>query len=94
MLQEQVTFLGHIVSKEGISHDPQNVVKIVGWPVLTNVKEVRQFLGMASYYRRFVRTFAKIARPLTDLTRKSNEFFWNENCQKSFEKLQKMLTGP
>ena len=94
MLQQQVTFLGHIVSKDGVSPDPQNVMKMVEWPVPTNVKEVRQFLGMASYYRRFVKIFAKIARPLTDLTRKSKEFSWDKNCQDAFEKLKKTLTGP
>ena len=67
--QLKVLFLGHILSKEGISHDPDKIQKVKDWPVPTNAKEVHSFLGLASYYHRFVPQFAKWANPLHDLIR-------------------------
>jgi hypothetical protein len=67
---EKVHFLGHVITKEGISVDPAKIAAVVDWPRPTNVTEVRSFLGMAGYYRRFVKDFSKIASPLTQLLRK------------------------
>ena len=94
LLEEQVLFLGHIVSGKGISPSPSNVNKILEWKVSACAKEVRQFLGMATYYRRFIKFFAKIAKPLSTLTSKCATFSWNEKCQESFETLKNALTGP
>ena len=69
MLQTEVVFLGHVVSKEGVHPDPTNIAKIIQWPVPQNAKQVKQFVATGSYYRRFVKGFATIARPLTDLTK-------------------------
>ena len=66
IFQTKVLFLGHILSKEGISPNPDKVQKVKDWPVPTNAKEVHLFLGLASYYRRFVPQFAKWANPLHD----------------------------
>ena len=81
---EKVHFLGHVITKEGIFVDPAKVAVGVDWPRPTNVTEVRSFLGMAGYYRRFVKDFAKIASPLTQLLRKDRQFDWSPNCEASF----------
>ena len=67
---EEVAFLGHVVTKEGIKVDPQKVKASTEWPRPTNVMEIRRFLGLAGYYRRFVTDFSKIASPLTNLLKK------------------------
>ena len=71
---DRVAFLGHVVSAEGISVDPPKIEAIVDWKPPTNVTEVRSFLGLAGYYRKFVEGFSKIAAPLTKLTRKEEKF--------------------
>ena len=65
--QEKVKYIGHIVSKDGIEHDPTKIEKVTNWPHPTTPEEVRQFLGFIGYYRKFVKDFSKITRPLTDL---------------------------
>ena len=79
-----VSFLGHIVSKDGVSVDSTKVTAIVDWPRPTSVTEVRSFLGLARYYKRFVKGFSRIALPLTNLTRKGVKFEWNDDCEHSF----------
>ena len=74
MLQTNVVFLGHVVSSDGVKPDPNNIVKIAQWPTPKNAKQVKQFVATGSYYRRFVKDFAKIAKPLHDLTKKEAEF--------------------
>jgi len=81
---EKVHFLGHVVTKEGISVDPAKIAAVVDWPRSTNVTEVGSFLVMAGYYRRFVKDFAKIASPLTQLLRKDRQFDWSPSCETSF----------
>ena len=83
-----------MVSKQGIKPNPINVAKIVQWPVPTNVKEVRQFVAMGSYYLRFVKDFAKLVRPMVELTKKDVTFKWHDDCQRSFEDLKKILMSP
>ena len=91
-LLDQVAFLGHVVSVEGISVDPKKIEANVDWKPPTNVTEVRSFLGLAGYYRKFVEGFSKIATPLTKLTRKEEKFIWSEACQNSFDELKQRLT--
>src|SRR6516165_5176268 len=92
---ESVAFLGHIISKEGVSVDPKKIEAIVDWPRPTNVTEVRSFLGLAGYYRRFVENFSTIAVPLTRLTQKRVKFEWNEDCERSFQELkQRLVSAP
>ena len=74
-LLDSVAFLGHIVSTEGVSVDPKKVEAILNWKPPTSVTEIRRFLGLAGYYRKFVEGFSKIAAPLTRLTRKEESFF-------------------
>ena len=71
---EKVYFLGHIISREGISVDPAKVATVVDWPRPTNITKVWSFLRMIGYYYRFVRNFSKIALPLTQLLRKDRKF--------------------
>jgi len=72
--QRSVQFLGHVISHEGIGTDPEKIRAVMEWPTPTSVTETRSFLGLASYYRRFVQDFAKIAEPLHTLTRKTSDF--------------------
>ena len=91
--QSEVPFLGHIVNREGISTDPAKTEAIKTWPEPKNVKEVRSFLGLCSYYRRFVKGFADIAKPLHQLTEKDRIFKWDMDCQKAFDSLKGKLTS-
>ena len=90
---EKVAFLGHVVSKDGICVDPAKVEAILNWEQPKTVTEVRSFLGLAGYYRRFVEGFSRIATPLTQLTRKNTKFEWNEQCEKSFQEFKKRLVS-
>lgn len=91
LFQESVTFLGHRISREGVSCDPEKLEVIKKWPECRNVREVRSFLGISSYYRRFIKGFADIAAPLVNLTRKAVKFAWNEHCADSFNHLKSEL---
>ena len=88
----EVGFLGHIVSVDGIRVDPSKVSAVINWKTPKNVMEVRSFLGLAGYYRRFVKDFSLIASPITKLLQKNVEFVWSDECQQSFDQLKKMLT--
>ena len=88
---KEVSFLGHIVSAEGIRVDPVKIEAIVNWKPPRNVTEVRSFLGLAGYYRRFVQGFSVIASSLTRLLRKGVKFEWDDKCQSSFERLKEIL---
>ena len=92
LFQEKVLYLGHVVTKEGISTDPTKVDRVKDWPIPHSVKETRSFLGLCGYYRRFVKDFSKIASPLHRLTQKDSKFFWNSDCQTGFERLKNLLT--
>ncbi|KAL4018090.1 hypothetical protein IC575_021680 [Cucumis melo] len=92
---KQVSFLGHVVSKAGVSVDPAKIEAVTSWPRPSTVSEVLSFLGLAGYYRRFVENFSRIATPLTQLTRKGAPFVWSKTCEDSFQNLkQKLVTAP
>ena len=88
---KEVSFLGHIVSAKGIRVDPVKIKAVVNWKLPRSVTEVRSFLGLIGYYRRFVKGFSVIASPLTKLLRKGIKFEWSDKCQKSFEQLKEIL---
>ncbi|KAL5546822.1 hypothetical protein UlMin_006509 [Ulmus minor] len=91
----QVAFLGHVISKDGVAVDPSKVEAVENWKPPSNASEVRSFLGLAGYYRRFVEGFSRIAMPLTNLTRKNVKFEWNDACNDSFLELKKrLITAP
>jgi hypothetical protein len=91
----KVSFLGHVISKDGITVDPSKVEAVVNWERPTNVHEIRSFLGLAGYYRRFIEGFSNLSGPLTALTKKNVHFQWNDKCEASFQELKKRLvTAP
>ena len=90
---DRVAFLGHVISVEGVSVDPKKIEAVVNWKPPKNVSEVKSFLGLAGYYRKFVEGFSKIAAPLTKLTRKDVKYDWVDACQLSFEELKGRLTS-
>ena len=89
--QQQIQYLGHIISEEGIAVDPSKIEAIQEWPTPRNVTEVRSFMGLAGYYRRFIEGFSKIAHPITSLQRKGVKFEWNPRCEESFQRLKQLL---
>ena len=89
---EKGIVLGHVISKKDIEVDKVKIKLIVNLPPPTNVKEVRQFLGHAGFYRRFIKDFSKLARPMCALLDKDAKFKWDENCQHCFEELKILLT--
>jgi hypothetical protein len=91
----EVAFLGHVINQDRITVDPKNVASAVKWQRPTTVTEVRSFLGLAGYYRRFVQNFSSIAKPMTKLTMKGVPFVWTEDCEVSFHTLNaRLLSAP
>ena len=91
--KSEIHYLGHLISPEGISPLPNKLDSIRHMPVPNSAKEIKQFLGLTGYYRKFVPRFADISRPLTTLTKKDAKFEWTSACQKSFELLKEALCG-
>nr|GEW89709.1 putative reverse transcriptase domain-containing protein [Tanacetum cinerariifolium] len=87
----KVKFLGHVIDSEGIHVDPAKIKAIKDWESPKTSTEIRQFLGLAGYYRRFIEGFSKIARPMTKLTQKSVKFVWGEKAEAAFQLLKKKL---
>jgi hypothetical protein len=87
----QVQFLGHVVNEEGINVDPAKIEAVKRWEAPKTPTEVRSFLGLAGYYRRFIENFSKIALPLTQLTQKTREFVWGEPQEQAFQLLKEKL---
>ena len=92
--RKEVTYLGHVISPRGVLPNPANTMKVSSWPRPTNPTEVRSFLGLASFYRRFILDFAQISSPLTDLTHKGRQFVWTDDCEEAFNSLKQALTSP
>ena len=89
---DKVNFLGHVISAEGIAVDPDKVRAIQEWNPPKNVKKLRSFLGLASYCRKFVENFSKIAKPMTELFCKGKRYIWSQACQAAFDELKHRLT--
>ena len=94
LFKTHVNFLGHIISAEGIQTDPEKCAKVKDWPVPTGVGHVRSFLGLASYYRRFIKDFANVASPMLALLKKQCKFEWTDAHDKSFQTLKDSLCSP
>ena len=93
LFQHKVTYLGHMVSENGVETDPAKIEKVKKWPIPKNITEVKGFLGICSYYRRFVKNFSILARPLVKLTEKDTPFLWKEEQQGAFDLLKEKLTS-
>lgn len=93
LFKEKVTFLGFDVDGEGIHTEEAKIKTIKDWPIPNNKQQVRSFLGLTNYYRRFVRNYATIAKPLTDIQGENKTFEWNQEQQQSFQDLKKALTS-
>ena len=85
-------FLGHTISSEGISVDPAKVQEVMDWEPPTSVHQIRSFLGLAGYYRRFIPDFSRIAKPMTELLKKGVKFVWDDKCEEAFQTLKARLT--
>uniref|UniRef100_A0A1B0GHP0 RNA-directed DNA polymerase n=2 Tax=Lutzomyia longipalpis TaxID=7200 RepID=A0A1B0GHP0_LUTLO len=91
LFQRKAHFLGHIVSAEGVSTDPDKIRAVAEWPIPRNKKEVQSFLGICAYYRSYIQGHSHIAKPLNSLTEKATQFHWTEECQRAFERLKECL---
>jgi len=92
LFQERIHFLGRVITREGLQCDPEKVRAVTEWEEPKNLRDLRAFVGLASYYRSFIRGFAELARPLTELTRKGAPFVWTERQQRAFDALKHSLT--
>jgi hypothetical protein len=93
-LQKEVRYLGHVVSTEGISTDPEKLKAVREWPTPKNKHDI-SFLGLCTYYRRFIPGFANIAKPLTKLTEQNQSFHWTAEVKNAFQTLKEALcTAP
>ncbi|MEW8191404.1 MAG: reverse transcriptase domain-containing protein [Candidatus Thiodiazotropha endolucinida] len=93
LLQSSVNFLGHTISAAGVLPNPENLAKVKQWPTPTTPMQVRQILGLGSYYRRFLKGYSDLVRPLTLLTHKDVPFVFSDECKRSFETLKTRLIG-
>ncbi|GFQ68914.1 retrovirus-related Pol polyprotein from transposon opus [Trichonephila clavata] len=93
LFRREVSYLGHIISAEGVRTDPRKVAAVKEWSQPRNVHELRSFLGICTYYRGFVKGFSLIARPLHRLTEHRRPFVWTEECEVAFTSLKEALTS-
>src|SRR6187551_1985898 len=89
---EKVAFLGHVLTAEGVAVDPEKIEAVSEWQQPKSVTEIRSFLGLAGYYRRFIENFSKIAKPMTELLKNNVPFKWTDKCEESFQELRHKLT--
>jgi len=83
-LRNEVNYLGHVITENGVKPDPKKIECLVNYPIPINAKEVKSFLGLVGYYRKFIKDFSKKAKPLTNLLKQNQPFIWSDNCQDSF----------
>ena len=92
--KDKVTYLGFELSHKGIEASLDKVKAVQNFPIPRSVKDVKSFLGLASFYRRLLHHFADIARPLTQITKKDKLWDWNQECQEAFDLLKNKLSNP
>jgi hypothetical protein len=86
---KKVAFLGHVISRGGISMDPSKIRDVLSWDTPASVVNFHSFLGLAGYYRRFIERFSKITKPTTELLGKDKKFKWSSDCEANFQELKK-----
>jgi hypothetical protein len=89
---KEVAFLGHVISKGGISVDPSKVQDVLNWKAPMSVSDIWSFLGLAGYYRRFIEGFFNMSKPMIELLKKDKRFEWMPSCETTFQELKKRLT--
>jgi hypothetical protein len=89
-LRKEVNYLGHLITDEGVKPDPQKVECVQNFPVPQNVKNIKSFLGLLGYYRKFIPNYAEIAKPLTVLLKKDVPYKWSDLCRQAFETIKKI----
>lgn len=92
-LRKEIMYLGHVISDSNVQPNPDKIKAVAEFPLPKNQKQIKQFLGLAGYYRKFIQNFAAIAKPLTVLLKKDEKFNWGEPQQKSFNKFKRILTN-
>ena len=90
--KDNTQYLGHEISKEGISVDPDKIKSIIDWHVPKDVTDVRSFMGITGYYHTFIEGFSKIMNPITSLHKKGKRFIWDQKFEEIFNKLKELLT--
>jgi hypothetical protein len=93
LFRPEVAFLGHIVGREGVRTDPDKTEAVRNWATPRSLTDVRSFLGLCSYYRKFVPNFADVAAPMYDLNQKGVPFHWNKEQEAAFQELKDRMTG-
>ena len=93
LFAQKVKYLGHIISEQGIQTDPEKIEIVKHWPVPVSKTQVRSFIGLSSYYRKFIANYAQIAQPLHKLTEANVPFKWSDECQSAFDVLKSRLTS-
>ena len=89
--RREVKYLGHVVSEQGVKTDPEKISAVQNWPIPENKTQLRSFLGLCTYYRKFVKNFSAFAKPLHRLTEEKQNFVWTQDCQQAFEYLKEQL---
>jgi hypothetical protein len=90
--QKELKYLGHIVGSEGVKVNPDKTQVISDWPTLSSVADIRSFLGLANYFRKFVQGFATLTAPLVRLTKSKTKWDWDPTCQQAFDGVKHALT--
>jgi len=90
--KEQIQYLRHVITKYGIVVEPEKIKVIMEWHVPKNVANIRSFMGLSGYYRKFIEGFSKVAYPLTSLQKKGRNLKWTVECQNNFDQLKHLLT--
>ena len=91
LMKTSVTYLGHVVSADGVATDPEKIKAVEEWPTPGNLRELRSFLGLCSYYRTFIEGFSTLAKPLTKMMEQNQDFIWGPDQEAAWQDLQKRL---